>query len=227
MIDICDFAVGLSRQLYGLTIASERPSHRMMETWHPLGVDRHHFRLQFPRRGLGLECRARACLRQFLRLEAVGEDAADALACQALFERQWRASGRCRHRQPCVGRDPWRPRAGEALADRSPRAAGLGDGLDRDGPRVAPAVAQRFGRAISNSAATMPPSSARPRTSNSTLRAVAFSAPGNGRPALHDAEPAVRSRQPSMDRLWAASAGAYASVRIGDPLARTRPWSGR
>ena len=38
MIDICDFAVGLSRQLYGLTIATERPNHRMMETWHPIGV---------------------------------------------------------------------------------------------------------------------------------------------------------------------------------------------
>src|SRR2546430_3143517 len=38
MIDICDFAVGLSRQLHGLSIASERPGHRMMETWHPLGV---------------------------------------------------------------------------------------------------------------------------------------------------------------------------------------------
>ncbi|MBF4211360.1 aldehyde dehydrogenase family protein, partial [Pseudomonas donghuensis] len=38
MIDICDFAVGLSRQLYGLTIASERPGHHMRETWHPLGV---------------------------------------------------------------------------------------------------------------------------------------------------------------------------------------------
>jgi aldehyde dehydrogenase (NAD+) len=38
MIDICDFATGLSRQLYGLTIASERPAHRMMEQWHPLGV---------------------------------------------------------------------------------------------------------------------------------------------------------------------------------------------
>ena len=38
MIDICDFALGLSRQLYGLTIATERPDHRMMETWHPLGV---------------------------------------------------------------------------------------------------------------------------------------------------------------------------------------------
>src|SRR5205085_7638773 len=37
MIDMCDFAVGLSRQLYGLTIASERPNHRMMEQWHPLG----------------------------------------------------------------------------------------------------------------------------------------------------------------------------------------------
>ena len=37
MIDICDFAVGLSRQLYGLTIASERPGHRMMEQWHPVG----------------------------------------------------------------------------------------------------------------------------------------------------------------------------------------------
>ena len=38
MIDICDFAVGLSRQLYGLTITSERPNHRMMEQWHPLGI---------------------------------------------------------------------------------------------------------------------------------------------------------------------------------------------
>ena len=38
MIDICEFAVGLSRQLYGRTMASERPGHRLMETWHPLGV---------------------------------------------------------------------------------------------------------------------------------------------------------------------------------------------
>ena len=38
MIDICDYAVGLSRQLFGLTLATERPEHRMMETWQPLGV---------------------------------------------------------------------------------------------------------------------------------------------------------------------------------------------
>lgn len=37
VIDICDFAVGLSRQLYGLTIATERPGHRLAEQWHPLG----------------------------------------------------------------------------------------------------------------------------------------------------------------------------------------------
>ena len=45
MIDICDFAVGLSRQLHGLTIASERPQHVMQETWHPLGPYRRHQRL--------------------------------------------------------------------------------------------------------------------------------------------------------------------------------------
>lgn len=38
VIDICEFALGLSRQLYGLTIASERPDHKLLETWHPLGV---------------------------------------------------------------------------------------------------------------------------------------------------------------------------------------------
>ena len=38
MIDICDFAVGLSRQLYGLTMHSERPGHRMYEQYHPLGI---------------------------------------------------------------------------------------------------------------------------------------------------------------------------------------------
>ena len=42
MIDMCKFAVGLSRQLHGLTMPSERPRHRMFELWHPLGPGRHH-----------------------------------------------------------------------------------------------------------------------------------------------------------------------------------------
>jgi aldehyde dehydrogenase (NAD+) len=45
MIDICDFAVGLSRQLYGLTMHSERPAHRMYEQYHPLGYCRYYFSL--------------------------------------------------------------------------------------------------------------------------------------------------------------------------------------
>ena len=65
MIDICDFAVGLSRQLYGLTMHSERPRHRMYEQWHPLGVGRRdHRRLQFPGRGLVLERGHRRRLRR-------------------------------------------------------------------------------------------------------------------------------------------------------------------
>ncbi len=64
MIDICDFAVGLSRQLYGLTIASERPGHRMMETWHPLGVVGVISAFNFPGCRMVLECRAGFRLRQ-------------------------------------------------------------------------------------------------------------------------------------------------------------------
>ncbi len=55
MIDICDFAVGLSRMLYGLTIQSERPNHRLMEQWHPLGVVGVIQRFQFSGRGLVVE----------------------------------------------------------------------------------------------------------------------------------------------------------------------------
>ena len=60
MIDICDFAVGLSRQLHGLTIASERPGHRLMETWHPMGPCAVITRVQLPGRGVVVERRAGA-----------------------------------------------------------------------------------------------------------------------------------------------------------------------
>jgi acyl-CoA reductase-like NAD-dependent aldehyde dehydrogenase len=57
------FAVGLSRQLYGLTIASERPKHRLMEQWHPLGVVGVITGVQLSRRCMGLEQRAGASMR--------------------------------------------------------------------------------------------------------------------------------------------------------------------
>ena len=59
MIDICDFAVGLSRQLHGLTIASERPGHRLMETWHPDRPVRRHHGVQLPGGGVVVERRPR------------------------------------------------------------------------------------------------------------------------------------------------------------------------
>ena len=76
MIDICDLAVGLSRQLFGLTIASERPGHRMMEQWHPLGCRGRDQRVQLPRGGVVVECGARLRVRRPGGVEAVGEDAA-------------------------------------------------------------------------------------------------------------------------------------------------------
>jgi len=74
MIDICDFAVGLSRQLYGLTIASERPGHRLMEIWHPLSpvgvITAFNFPVAVWSWGFG------ASVRRSGGLETLGEDAA-------------------------------------------------------------------------------------------------------------------------------------------------------
>jgi aldehyde dehydrogenase (NAD+) len=96
MIDICDFAVGLSRQLYGLTIASERPDHRMMETWHPLGVTGIVSAFNFPvavwawNAALALVC-GNSCV-----WKPSEKTPLTAIATQALFERaaeRYRAEG--------------------------------------------------------------------------------------------------------------------------------------
>ena len=76
MIDIADFAVGLSRQLYGLTMHSERPGHRMYEQWHPLGLVGRDHRVQFPGRGVGLERDARRRVRRPVVWKPSLEDAA-------------------------------------------------------------------------------------------------------------------------------------------------------
>ena len=139
MIDICDFAVGLSRQLYGLTIATERPDHRMMETWHPLGVVGVISAFNFPvavwawNAALALVCGDRG------RLEAVGEDAADrARRRRRSFERAAARFGdgarRACRRSLIGGRD-----VGEALVDdpRVPLVSATGS--TAHGPRGRPA----------------------------------------------------------------------------------------
>ena len=154
MIDICDFAVGLSRQLYGLTIASERPDHRMMEQWHPLGPGAGDQRVQFPGRGVGVERGAGAGLRRSGDLEAEREDAADRGGGDGADAARARAVRRCAGRAGPAG--PGRPRGRRGAGRRSAHRAGLGDRIDGDGPRGRPARrAALRPRRCSSSAATM------------------------------------------------------------------------
>ena len=74
MIDICDFAVGQSRMLYGLTMPSERPRHRMYEQWHPLGPIGGDNGIQLPLGGMVLEYHDRNGSRGYRDLEAVKQD---------------------------------------------------------------------------------------------------------------------------------------------------------
>jgi aldehyde dehydrogenase (NAD+) len=162
MIDICDFAVGLSRQLYGLTIASERPGHRMMETWHPLGVVGVISAFNFPvavwswNAALALVCGDPVVWKPSEKTPLT------ALACQALFERARALSARAR-----TGSVPGRARSarrdvGEALVDDPRVPVVSATGSTRMGREVGPRVAARFGRAIlelgGNNAAIVAPS---------------------------------------------------------------------
>ena len=176
MIDICDFAVGLSRQLDGRTMPSERPGHRLMETWHPLGVVGRDQRLQLPGRRVVLERRPRPGLRRHRGVEAVRAHALTAMACSALLDRAAAEVGapaepeRARRRRrrttppPCstTPGSPWSaPRARSGWVHRS-----------RPGWRPASAAA------CWSWAATTPPWSRRRRTSTSPCGASCSRPPG-------------------------------------------------
>ncbi|HEY0086127.1 MAG TPA: aldehyde dehydrogenase family protein [Allosphingosinicella sp.] len=146
MIDICDFAVGLSRQLYGLTIATERPGHRMMETWHPLGVVGVISAFNFPVAVWAWN----ACL-AFVCGDAVVWKPSEktpltAYAVQALFERALARFGDAPADLSQVvqgARD-----TGAALVDNPRVALVSATGSTRMGREVAPRVAARFGRTL-------------------------------------------------------------------------------
>src|SRR3979411_3562602 len=112
MIDICDFAVGLSRQLYGRTIATERAEHRMMETWHPLGVCGVITAFNFPVAVWAWNAALALVCGDAVDWKPSEKTPLTALAVQALFERAAAAFG-------------------EAPAGRS-RAVGRGRGVGSD-----------------------------------------------------------------------------------------------
>ncbi|MGN6380508.1 MAG: aldehyde dehydrogenase family protein, partial [Gaiellales bacterium] len=144
MIDICDFAVGLSRQLYGLTIASERPGHRMAETWHPLGPVGVITAFNFPvavwswNSALALVCGDPVIWKPSSSTPLT------ALACRSLFARAAQRMGDVPEGlvQVIVGS------AGRSLVDdpRVPLVSATGS--TAMGRNLAPRVAKRLGRSL-------------------------------------------------------------------------------
>ena len=94
MIDICDLAVGLSRQLHGLTIATERPGHRMMEQWHPLGVVGVISAFNFPVAVWSWNAALALVCGDAVVWKPSEKTLLTALACQALVGRGWPPSRR-------------------------------------------------------------------------------------------------------------------------------------
>ena len=154
MIDICDFAVGLSRQLYGLTIATERPGHAMRETWHPLGVGRRHLPLSISRSRCGRGMRR---WRWSAATPSVWKPSEKtpltALAVQSLFDRACKRFSRGAG-LPLAG-DDRRSRGRRSAGRRRSRRPGLGHRLDADGAqRRRPGWPSASAARCSNSAAT-------------------------------------------------------------------------
>jgi aldehyde dehydrogenase (NAD+) len=176
MIDICDFAVGVSRQLYGLTIASERPNHRMMEQWHPLGPVVVITAFNFPvavwawNAALALVCGDSVIWKPSEKVPLCAE-AVMALAKRALDRFGDAPEGLLQ----CVqgGRG-----IGESLAADERVALVSATGSTKMGRMVGPKVAKRFGRVLlelgGNNAAIVTPSA----DLGLTERAVLFSAAG-------------------------------------------------
>lgn len=146
MIDICDFAVGLSRQLYGLTIATERPEHKMLETWHPLGVAGIISAFNFPIAVWAWNAALALVCGDALLWKPSEKTPLSALACQSLLERA--ATDLAFVPQGLSAVLVGGPQLGEALVEdrRIPLVSATGS--TRMGRAVAPRIAARFGRAI-------------------------------------------------------------------------------
>jgi aldehyde dehydrogenase (NAD+) len=176
MIDICDFAVGLSRQLYGLTIATERRDHRMMETWHPLGVCGVISAFNFPVAVWSWNAALAFVCGDPVVWKPSEKTPLTALATQALVRRAMARFGEAPEGLSEVligGRE-----VGEILVDDPRVPVVSATGSTAMGRHVGPRLAARFARAIlelgGNNAAIVCPSA----DLDLALRAVAFAAIG-------------------------------------------------
>ena len=195
MIDICDFAVGLSRQIYGLTIASERPGHRMMETWHPVGPCAVISAFNFPvavwswNAALALVCGDPVIWKPSEKTPLT------AMASMKIMERALARFGDAPEGlvQLVIGG----PAVGEALVASKDVPIVSATGSTRMGRIVGPKVAARLGRSIlelgGNNAMIVAPSA----DLDMAVRAIVFSAVGTAgqrcttlrRLIVHDIDP--------------------------------------
>ncbi|WP_421700906.1 aldehyde dehydrogenase family protein [Aliiroseovarius sp.] len=215
MIDICDFAVGLSRQLYGLTIASERPGHRMMETWHPVGPVGVISAFNFPvavwswNAALALVCGNPVIWKPSEKTPLT------ALACQKIFERALARFGDAPDDllQVLIGGAD----LGQALVASEEVPVISATGSTRMGRAVAPIVAGRFGKCIlelgGNNAMIVGPSA----DLEMAVRAIVFSAVGTAGQRCTTLRRLIVHNSIRED-LVARLKKAYAGLPIGNPL---------
>ena len=214
MIDICDFAVGLSRQLYGLTIASERPGHRMAETWLPLGPVGIITAFNFPvavwswNTALALVCGDPVIWKPSEKTPLT------AIATQKIMDRALARfgdapEGLC---QLVIGG----PAVGDALVSSKDVPILSATGSTRMGGIVGPKVAARWGRSIlelgGNNAMIVAPSA----DLEMAVRAIAFGAVGTAGQRCTSLRRLIVHRS-IRDDLVARLAKVYANLPVGDP----------
>jgi len=216
MIDICDFAVGLSRQLYGLTIASERPGHVMRETWHPAGVCAVITSFNFPvapwcwNAALALVCGDPVIWKPSDKTPL------SALATQRIFERALARFGDAPAglSQVVVGGSE----VGEALVESPDVAVVSATGSARMGRAVGPKVAARFGKCIlelgGNNAMVVAPSA----DLDMALRAIVFAAVGTAGQRCTTLRRLI-VHEDIYGVLLSKLKATYRKLPIGDPLA--------
>jgi aldehyde dehydrogenase (NAD+) len=217
MIDICDFAVGLSRQLYGLTIASERPGHAMRETWHPAGVCAVISAFNFPvavwcwNAALAFVCGDPVIWKPSEKTPLC------ALATQRILDR---ALARFGDAPPALSQVVLTDAAGAApLVDDRRVAVVSATGSTRMGRAIAPRVAERFGRAIlelgGNNAMIVAPSA----DLELALRAIVFAAVGTAGQRCTTLRRLI-VHESIRDTLVPRLITTYATLPVGNPLVR-------
>ncbi|WP_280825259.1 aldehyde dehydrogenase family protein [Mycobacterium sp. OTB74] len=215
MIDICQFAVGLSRQLYGRTIASERPGHRLMENWHPLGVVGVITAFNFPVAVWAWNTAVALVCGDTVVWKPSELTPLTAIACQALLERAAAdvAVTGAVSRLVLGGRE-----IGEHLVDDARVALVSATGSVRMGQQIGPRVAQRFGKVLlelgGNNATIVTPSA----DLDLAVRGIVFAAAGTAGQRCTTLRRVI-AHHSVADTLVQRIVTAYRSLPVGDPSA--------